>query len=611
MPDHPQPAPDAAADLARDTGVAKASTPPARRATRFRELAPRGATRRFLLTVPHARVQQLRDRRLRELRLVPDTEAHDADPRRAALNRRLLASVLDECRQAAARDAVAAVVRHLGLQPAGEPRLAILPTPAGGDLVLRAEIQAMPQPEPPDPATLRIERLVARPDPGEVERELAALCAVWSDLPPGAGAGPGDVVVCDIAARLEPAANRLPNPTIADAQAGAPGRLPRGWCFGNNGSGLACEVLEVAREAAPPHLRIRLHGTAAAEGQSYVMFHPEQGIPAVPGSSWAGSLSLRQAGPACGLRGGKLRIYTKPAEGGRTLRRKDCALPADSALGFARVYVSDSFAAPETAFLRMAMLFDHAAGPVDFAFDLALPRLVEGLDFGLETPLPLPLLSGQARRIEIGSGPDPAGLAPHLAGMRPGESRELLLRLPATIPDRTLAGQPASFAVRATAILRRRVPAPDDALAAALGFASLAALRAHAAARVADRHAELARRQLRSAALDALLAAGGAFDLPEEALRGELAAIWPRLSAEAASRGEAPCEEEAKALAARNLRLRLLLRAVARRHGIAGEGEALEDRVLAFLLDRAQITGREASAAALFPVRVDAPCPAA
>jgi FKBP-type peptidyl-prolyl cis-trans isomerase (trigger factor) len=593
--------------------------PDARRATRFLELAPDGLTRRFLFAVPRTHVLQLRDQRLRELHLAPEPAPDEEDARRAARHRRLVGAVLSECQIRAGREAMAAVIRRLGLEPAGEPRFAIMPTPASGDVVLHAEIETLPRPAPPDPATLRIERLVARPEAGDVDRALAALAAAraeWIEPPPGTAAAPGDVVICDIEARLEPAANRLPHPDIAEAAQGAPDRLPEGWFFGNNGSALACEVLEVAPDAAPPHLSIRVHGTVAAEGQCYVMFHPEQGIPVAPGATWVGSLSLRQAGPAGGLRGGKLRIYTKPSEGNRTLRRKDCALPPESARGFARVYVSDTFAEPETAFLRMAMLFDHAAGEVDFTFDLALPRLVEGLDFGSEDAAPLPDFSGEGRRVEIGA-PDPAGLSPHLAGIIAGETRELLLHLPGTLADRTLSGRPARFTVRAAALLHRRTPAVDDALATALGFDSLASLSTHVLARQEERCAELARLQLRGAALDALLDAVGPFELPESALSGELAALWPRLSAEAAARGLAPREDEATALAARNLRLRLLLRALAERHGIAGDDETLKDRVTTFLLERAEITERQVSATELaaaigadpLPARVDAPSP--
>jgi hypothetical protein len=340
------------------------------------------------------------------------------------------------------------------------------------------------------------------------------------------------------------------------------------------------------------------------------MFHREGEIPAAPGSSWAGSLALRQPAPPAGLRGGKLRIDSKPAGGRQTLRRKDSALLLGPA--FARIYASDTLAEPATGSVRLAALFDHAAGPVDFTLDLSLPRLVEGLDLGADQEVPLPEFGGEGLRLGPGL-PDPLGLAPQLPGLAATQAREVLLTLPATLADRALAGRAARVALRATAVLRRRVPPVDAALAAALGFGGMDALRGWAAGRVAERHAQLARLQARRAALDALLAAAPELPLPGDAVRAELGAIWPRLAAEAEARGATPDQAEAHALAARRIRLGLLLAALARRHGIAPDeadlkaaaaalrdptpdalqAQALEDRCVAFLLSRAQVTRRE------------------
>ena len=168
-------------------------------------------------------------------------------------------------------------------------------------------------------------------------------------------------------------------------------------------------------------------------------------------------------------------------------------------------------------------------------------------------------------------------------------------------------------------MLRRQVPAIDAALAAAMGFDGLPALRDWAAGRVAERQAQLARLQQRRAALDALLAASPELPLPEDAVRAELATIWPRLAAEAEARGTRLDQATAHAIAARRVRIGLLLGALARRHGIAPEeadlraaasalrdatpeairAQALEDRCVAFLLGHAQVTQREVDAAEL------------
>lgn len=590
---------------------------PGTRRTQFIELTPAPALRRFLVVIPFAHVVILRDRRLAEIGLAADaaTEA-ERDPRAAALHARLLAGALADACERAGQEATAAMQRRLGLEPVGTPRIETLPTPPAGDLILRVEIETLPEAEPPDPAALRIERLVARADPGDLDAALAALAADradWAELPPDARAEAGDTVVCDVAARLLPPENRIPNPLPAGAEAGVPGALPTGWAFGDNNAGLACEVVAVAADADPPHVRIRVHGTAPADGQSFVRFHPEGAIAAAAGSTWAGSLALHLPTAPIGLRGGKLRIEARPQAGRQTLRRKDAALPLAVGMPFSRVFVSDTLADEQTASVRLAVLFDHAAGPVDIVVELALPRLVEGLDLGLDDTVAVPGFGGAGRRFEIGAA-DPQGLAPHLDGIAAGETREVTQRLPDTLDDRVMAGREVQVTLRATALLRRRVPDVDDAFAALLGLDGVAALREMMAARLDARRVMLEQRQLRRAALDALLAAAGPLPLPDEAVRAELAVIWPRLSAEARQ----VSTDAARALAARRVRLGLLLRALARRHDILpGEDDlraaaraapgtpeelrarALEDRVVAFVLERAEIVAREVGMAEL------------
>jgi hypothetical protein len=337
------------------------------------------------------------------------------------------------------------------------------------------------------------------------------------------------------------------------------------------------------------------------------MFHAPRAIRAEPGSTWVGSLALRPVGAPVGLRGGKLRIYSKPAEGDRTLQRKDAALAgapvAAAAPGdFARIYVSNTLGAPDTAYLLMTVLFDHAAGPVDFTLDLGAPRLVEGLDLGQVATQPLPRFSGPGQRLEPDAGNDPLGLLPHLEGITPGETRQLLLRLPAGLDDRGLTGRTARITCHAQAVLRRQAPPLDDALARTLGFADLAALQAEAASRAARRCAERSEARLRADLRAALLASAADVALPEPALAAELVAIWPAL---VAASGRPPGPDDARAAADRSLRLRLVIEALARQLGLPDadvdpaspdrpDPAALEAQVLAQVLARAQVTQRPA-----------------
>lgn len=570
------------------------------------ELTAERPRRRFLLVIPAAQVAALHAARLAALGLTPPSpDAAPGQPAWSVLVRdRIAAGALaDACRRAG-EEAVAALLARL--PPAiGRPDLDTLASPPDGDLILRAELWTLPDPVPPDPASLAIEQLVAAPDPAEEARALAALAATRASLaeqPRGTPALTGDTLVCDIDATLLPAENRIPQPGLLGAAAGAPGRLPDGWQFGDNGAGLAAEVLAVAPLADPPHLRLRVHGTAAADGQSFVIFHPARAIAVAPGANWVGSVALRRLGTPTGLRGAKLRLQSQTASGEGALRRKDAAAEPGEGPGFQRVYVSDRMHDAGTAFLRMPLLFDHASGPVDFTFDIAAPRLVEGLDLGEQAAVPLPEFAARGRRIRLdGAAPDPLGLLPCLAGIAAGETREIVRRLPDNLDDRALAGRQARFVIRVTALLRQAAPAPDEALARAMGFDGLEDMHAFVARRVAERHAALSGRQARRALLDALLAAAGPIPLPDPALRAEVATLWRELAEAARARGaEPPAAQTLAARAARRLRSRLLLGAVARRHQITpGADGTVEEPALAFLLARARITQRSVSAAEL------------
>ncbi|MCZ8147670.1 MAG: hypothetical protein O9325_07460 [Roseomonas sp.] len=547
-----------------------------------RELPREGAWRNFLLDIPRDGILAERERRLAAMALPVEDPGLPAPV--AARRQRLADAALGDACDRAAQAAAAELIARLRLRPEGTPRIETLATPPGDDLRLRIAIPVAPEVTPPDPAALVLERLVADPDAEAHDQGDA-----WTSLPPGTPAQPGDLLVCDIAATLDSQPNRIPQPRLLGARPGpltsaAAGSLPETWFFGDNGAGLSAELLAVAEQEDPPHLRLRVHGTAPADGQSYVMFHDSRAIVAEPGSTWSGSLALRLAGTTpIGLRGGKLRIYSQPAEGGRTLQRKDAALFDTTAAaaaqgGFGRVYVSNTLGAPQTGLLLMTVLFDHAAGPVDFTVEFGAPRLVEGLDLGQTAPLPLPRLSGQGQRIPLRAYATPPGLAPLLEGICAGETREITLPLRDGLGDRGLVGRYARLAIRAHAVLR---PAPTQIaprdMTRELASQSDAVLQA----------------RLRAALLEAAAEA----EMPEPAILAELSAIWPRLVAAA---GKPPPPEAARAAALRSLRLRLVVEALARRLGIAEPSTdtpterraALEAAVLAAALARATVTER-------------------
>lgn len=581
----------------------------AARGIAVRELPRQEAWRLFLLAIPAEALAARRERSIAALGLPPALPGQPGPG--AARRRRLVEAAAADARDGLMQEVAGALMASLGLRPEVPPRLEILAEPPGGDLVLRLGVLETPVLEVPDPAGLRLARPALVPGPADIEAELAAMAeaaATWQEQPPGTPAAPGDILVCDILATLEPQASRIPQPGVLGAAAGQPGCLPEGWAFGDNGAGLATEVRAVVATADPPHIRLRVYGTPRAEGQSYLAFHGHRDIPAKPGSVWSASVDLRPVGRPLGLRGGKLRLFSRGAAE-QPLQRKDSALGgaiAPEPGGFGRVQVANSFGAPGTAWLVMVLLFDHAAGPVDFTFEIGAPRLVEGLDLAQDDPTPLPRFSGAGLRLAVGrpgggaepgTVPDPLGLGMLAEGLRPAEVRMRSLRLPEGLGDLGLAGRSALVQVTAAAVLRRVIPS-QAALAEGLGLADAVALRAAARALAAGRLAARAEARLRADVLDWLDSIAAGLVLPAPLVAAELAAIWPGLVAA----GAPPTGEAAAVVARRSLRRRLATEALARRLGLpiepppAGETPeaalarraGLEARVLAAALARAE-----------------------
>ena len=579
----------------------------ARRIT-ARELPRQGPWRVFLLVIPAAALATRRDQSIAALRLPPALPNQPGPG--AARRRRLVESTVADARDRLLQETAEALVASLGLRSEVSPRLDILAEPPGEDLVLRVGVLETPVLEIPDPAGLRLERPALVPGPAEIEAELVIMAedaATWEEQPPGTPAAPADILTCDIAATLAPQPNRIPQPGLLGAGAatssGGAGRLPESWAFGDNGAGLWAEVLAVAPDAEPPHLRLRVHGRPAAEGQSYVTFHTHEAIPAEPGSTWSGSVWLRPVGVPVGLRGGKLRILGRDAAG-RQLQRKDSALSGAAVSlpgGFGRVHVANSFGAPGTTWLVMVLLFDHAAGPLDFTFDLGAPRLVEGLDLAQDSAVPLPRFSGAGLRLRVGGPaggvlpgvvPDPLGLGALVEGLRAGEVREVALRLPQELRDLALTGRSATVRLAAHGVLRRVVPS-EATLAAGLGLLDLVALRAAAESRAAARLAAGAEARLRAMLLDWLDAAAADVALPAPLVAAELALIWPSLAAA----GAPPTGEAAEAIARHSLRRRLATEALARRLGLPVEEPAAREAGRSPLPRRAALEARVLAAA--------------
>jgi trigger factor len=314
----------------------------------------------------------------------------------------------------------------------------------------------------------------------------------------------------------------------------------------------------------------------------------------------------------------------------------DIALPDFAAISLTRLRAEVAAATVDAALTRIAerqaewgtVTEDRGAAPGDqLVVDFA--GTIDGAAFagGSGTELP----------VELGGTGVIPGFAEQLTGLRPGEQRAFEVTFPADYGTAEVAGRTARFEVTAKALRSRTPVVLDDTMATTLGFESLADMRELVTRRIQYDYDQVARLRVKRLLLDAL-AERAAFAVPASLVEREFAAIWERLSADLAA-GNADAQDSAKdeavlrseytAIAVRRVRLGLLLSEIGRVHGITvttdemsrairreaqrypGQelqvaeyfaknpqaaaslrGPVFEDKVIDFILDRAQVEDR-------------------
>ncbi len=181
-----------------------------------------------------------------------------------------------------------------------------------------------------------------------------------------------------------------------------------------------------------------------------------------------------------------------------------------------------------------------------------------------------------------GSGFIP-GFTEQLEGMKPGETRTIDVTFPDNYGTAALAGKAAKFEIVAKALQVASVPPIDDALAAKLGFADLAALRQAVTDQMQREYDQTSRLRLKRELLDAL-ASQVDFAIPEGMAQAEFDQIWERLEqerksgtldADDAGKDEDTLRREYRAIADRRVRLGLLLSEIGRANAISVAPEEL------------------------------------
>jgi trigger factor len=183
--------------------------------------------------------------------------------------------------------------------------------------------------------------------------------------------------------------------------------------------------------------------------------------------------------------------------------------------------------------------------------------------------------TGEAMRVELGSGRLIPGFEDQLVGVTVGEKRTLSVTFPEDYPVETLKGQAAEFAVTVNEVQTAKEAQADDSFAQSMGLEGIGQLRELLKGQIEQELNGLTRTHMKRKLLDRL-AETHSFDVPPSMVEAEFNQIWQQLEHEAtheadpeAARAEMEAERgEYRQIAERRVRLGLLLSEIGTRNGI-------------------------------------------
>jgi trigger factor len=206
--------------------------------------------------------------------------------------------------------------------------------------------------------------------------------------------------------------------------------------------------------------------------------------------------------------------------------------------------------------------------------------------------------STEDAHIVLGSGNFIPGFEEGLAGAKAVEERHVHATFPETYPEKQLAGKKARFEVKIKEVAAPETPPLDDDFAKGLGIESVEKLRETVRQRLEQDRGQASRLKVKRALLDALNQ-GYSFELPPTLVDNEFNAIWHQVMADLerskqsfADEGttEEKAREEYRDMAARRVRLGLILSEIGTRNKIA----VTDEEVSRALLERVrQFPGQE------------------
>ncbi|MBL8708338.1 MAG: trigger factor [Rhodospirillaceae bacterium] len=189
----------------------------------------------------------------------------------------------------------------------------------------------------------------------------------------------------------------------------------------------------------------------------------------------------------------------------------------------------------------------------------------------------------EGHHLEIGSGMFIPGFEDQLIGAKKGDKKTVKVTFPAEYGNAELAGKDAEFAVTVQEVRQLKDVPIDDELAKSLGLADLADLKKQARERIEREYGAVARARVKRKLLD-VLADNHDFTLPEILVEAEFGAIWQqieadmkadRLDEEDKGKSEDVLKKEYRDIAARRVKLGLLLSEVGRINNIQVPNEEL------------------------------------
>jgi len=178
--------------------------------------------------------------------------------------------------------------------------------------------------------------------------------------------------------------------------------------------------------------------------------------------------------------------------------------------------------------------------------------------------------TGEGMEIELGTGRLIPGFEEQLVGAKAGDARAVKLAFPADYGAENLAGKDAEFAVSVTAVKLAKLAVVDDTLATNLGLESLEKLREILKDQVEAELSGLTRTHLKRKLLDHL-AASHDFEVPPSMVDAEFAQIWQQVTADADDAAKVELEAERAdyvRIAERRVRLGLLLSDIGQKNGV-------------------------------------------